>query len=108
MRHHIARASRVSLRFDLPALPAYPGAHEAWSDGATPGGAERNESYLADLVDWGEASPFQRALVVDPQTSGGLLLAVPPRNVAEYLSRVPEATVIGQVIPPGDRPIVLS
>ena len=35
---------------------------------------------------------------MDPQTSGGLLLAVPGEAVAEYLSRVPGAVVIGDVI----------
>lgn len=105
---HIARGSGVALQFDTAALPAYPGAEKAWTEGATPGGAERNEAWLAGLVDWGNATPFHRALAVDPQTSGGLLLAVPPPTVADYLSRVPEATVVGRVVSPAHRLIVLS
>jgi selenide,water dikinase len=104
---HVARASGVTVRIDVTRLPALPGAERAWRDGATPGGAERNEAWLEPLVDWGSAEPFARALVIDPQTSGGLLLSVPGVLVAEYLSRVPSAVVIGDVLEQGDHQIVL-
>ncbi|HET9797601.1 MAG TPA: selenide, water dikinase SelD, partial [Gemmatimonadaceae bacterium] len=62
----------------------------------------------ADLVDWSEAAPADRALAVDPQTSGGLLLAVPPAALEDYLSAVPGATEIGSVEELGPRRIVLG
>ena len=105
---HIARASGVSIRIDTHALPVLPGAFEAWSMGATPGGAERNEAWLNDQADWGTTEPFHRALVLDPQTSGGLLVALPASRIAEYLSRVPQSAVIGEVLPRGARAIVLA
>lgn len=104
---HIARGSEVTVRIRSAALPVLPGAREAWSAGATPGGAERNEAWLRDIVDWGDAEPFARALVLDPQTSGGLLVALPAERAAEYVSRVPRSVVIGEVRPRGDRAIVL-
>lgn len=104
---HIARGSEVTVRIRSAALPVLPGAREAWSAGATPGGAERNEAWLRDIVDWGDAEPFARALVLDPQTSGGLLVALPAELAAEYVSRVPRSVVIGEVRPRGDRAIVL-
>jgi selenophosphate synthase len=45
---------------------------------------------------------------MDPQTSGGLLVAVPPDQVADYLSAVPGSVVIGSVLPRGDSLIVLE
>jgi selenide,water dikinase len=78
-------------------VPALAGSERAWRAGATPGGAERNAAYLEPLVSWGTVEPFLRALLVDPQTSGGLLLSVPASVVPEYLSRVPGAVVIGDV-----------
>jgi len=48
-----------------------------------------------------------RALLIDPQTSGGLLVAISPERAGEYLSRVPSAVEIGEVIPPAERGIVL-
>lgn len=104
---HIARASDVTLRIVADAVPVLPGARDAWRAGASPGGADRNEAYLADLVDWGSAADFTRAVLIDPQTSGGLLVSVPHAGVADYLSRVPQAAVIGAVVPRGERLIAL-
>jgi selenide,water dikinase len=105
---HIARGSNVSLRIDAAHLPELPGARDLWRSGTRTGGAERNEAYLAELVDWTAADPADRALALDPQTSGGLLLAVPPRVLADYLSAVPGSVEIGSVEPAGNRLIVLG
>jgi selenide,water dikinase len=105
---HIARASGVTARVDVQAISAFPAAEEAWRSGATPGGAERNEAFLNDLVDWGSAEGFRRALLIDPQTSGGLLVAVPAARAPDYLSRVAHAAVIGDVVARGSQLIVLA
>jgi hypothetical protein len=49
-----------------------------------------------------------RTLLVDPQTSGGLLIALPRAAVAEYLSRVEGATEIGAVEPRSSLDIIVS
>lgn len=105
---HIARASHVTLRI-LPAhVPVLAGAREAWNAGARPGGGNRNLEYVEPLVDWSSAAPIDRALLSDPQTSGGILAAVPPGRVREYLERVPRAVEIGEVLPKGEAAIVLG
>jgi len=105
---HIARASDVTLRFDGRALPELPGARALWEHGTRTGGAERNEAFTAAVADWSAARPADVALALDPQTSGGLLVAVPPAKVAEYLSAVPASVVIGQVERRGNALIVLG
>jgi selenide,water dikinase len=105
--NHIAKASKKTLRINVARVPALPNAREMWRGGVRTGGAERNEEYLRDLVDWGNATDVDRALVIDPQTSGGLLVAVSPRRVAEYLSLVPSAVEIGDVVAPSRLGIVL-
>lgn len=105
---HIARASNVTVRFRAAALPILPRAREAWVAGATPGGADRNEEFLRDLVDWSGAEAFERAVATDPQTSGGLLVAVPTDRVTDYLSRVPAATVVGEIAPREERLLYLA
>ena len=96
---HIARASDVSLVLDLTRVPVLGDAQGAWERGARTGGAERNLEWLEPHVDWSGTTDWQRALLTDPQTSGGLLLAVPPGVAAEYVSRVPGAIEIGAVEP---------
>ena len=95
---HVARASKVTLVVRAADVPVLPGAREAVVRGIRTAGAERNRAYLDPLVDWGSSSEPDRALLVDPQTSGGLLVAVPRRRVADYLAAVPGAVDIGEVL----------
>jgi selenide,water dikinase len=99
---HIARASKVTLRVDLPSIPIFEGVREAVKAGATTDGAKRNAEYLKDLVRWEKGSDEDRAILFDPQTSGGLLLCINRGETANYLSRVSGAVVIGEVIERGD------
>ncbi len=98
---HIADASHVSIVIESEALPVLPGAREAWERGVTTSGSERNERYLESRVEWRASSAFARALSMDPQTSGGLLVAVPATAVGEYLSLVPEGVEIGAIVERG-------
>jgi selenide,water dikinase len=105
---HIARASNVTLRIDPRKVPMLAGARDAWLGGARPGGGNRNLDYVQPMVDWAETADVERALLTDPQTSGGLLVAVSPARLAEYLERVPRAVEIGEVLPQGSAAIVLG
>ena len=82
----VAERSAARLVIDGEGLVAYPGAIEAAERGVRTGGDARNRDYVADHLT--TASPSvpasTEALVLDPQTSGGLLAAVDPA-VAEDL-----------------------
>jgi len=105
---HVARASAVTLRVNVASVPVLAGAAEAWRRGARTGGAARNADYLEALVDWGPASEVERALLTDPQTSGGMLVAVPAGRADDYLSAVPGAVAVGEVLPRSATGIVLG
>jgi len=95
---HIARASKVTLRISAAAVPVLSGAREALSQGATTDGLKRNQEYVKDFVEWRSTSADDRALLCDPQTSGGLLVAVSPSRAAVYLSKIEGAVDIGEVL----------
>ncbi len=79
----MAFAGGVAAWVDLEGVVALPGVMELAAAGHVPGGAERNRAFLADWVDFDPSvSAAMRALLTDPQTSGGLLLAVAPEGVA--------------------------
>jgi selenide,water dikinase len=99
---HIARASKVTLRVDLDAIPVFPGVREAVRARFVTDGAKRNAEYLRDLVRWDKGTEEDRAILHDPQTSGGLVVCVSPDRVANYLSRVEGSTVVGEVIERGE------
>ena len=105
---HVARASGVTLRLDVARLPVAPGAAELWSRGAVPGGAARNREFVDPFTDWGRASALEQGLAVDPQTSGGLLVALPGGAADDYLARVPGSVEVGRVEPRGDHLLRLA
>ena len=99
---HIARASKVTLRVDLDSIPVFAGVREAVRAGSTTDGAKRNAEYLKDLVRWTKGNEEDRAILFDPQTSGGLVVCVDEREAAKYLSRIAGSVVIGEVIERGE------
>jgi selenide,water dikinase len=100
---NILAASGVGARIEFSRLPILSGAVELAARGCVPGGTRRNlEAAPAEWADdLGEA---ERLLVVDAQTSGGLLLAVPPARLELLLAALaregtPAAAVIGEILP---------
>ena len=99
---HIARASNVTLLLDLDAIPILPGVREAVRAGFVTDGAKRNAEYLRDLVHWKKGTEEDRAILHDPQTSGGLLVCISRSRTPDYLSRVAGSVVVGEVIERGE------
>lgn len=74
----IAEASQVTLQISMEQLPLLPGAHEYAEAWTFPGGASDNRlAYEPRIRYEGDIPEYNRMLVYDPQTSGGLLIAVP-------------------------------
>jgi selenide, water dikinase len=102
------RASGVAARLEAEAVPLLPGVLELAETARFPGGTLRNLGDVKEDVFFPEYLPeVRRALLADAQTSGGLLMSVPPDLVPELLDRLagrsPVAAVIGSVVggPPG-------
>jgi selenide,water dikinase len=94
---HIARASQVTLHIHSSKVPLLSGTLEALKAGASPDGLKRNRAYLESLIEWRDVNDEIAAILCDPQTSGGLLVAVPQDRVTHYLSRVNGSCEIGEV-----------
>jgi selenide,water dikinase len=79
----MARASGARFSFDAAALPALPGALDLAAAGIETGGAAHNRRFVAGSLEVdGRVPPELVTLAHDPQTSGGLLAAVPADLVA--------------------------
>ena len=100
--YEMAAGSGISIRINAGAVPVLPKALELADMGILPAGAYANSSYVEAHVLFGKSVPRVRCdLLADPQTSGGLLVAVPKEEAAELLRRLEEVTpwarIIGEV-----------
>ena len=85
----MAAAAGVSLRLEWEALPFLPGARRLAEELVFPGGAFANREHFGGEVRRDRAlSDGEALLLFDPQTSGGLLVAVPAGREGEFLSRL--------------------
>jgi len=100
----MARASKVTLEIDPRAVQFLPGALEYARQGAIPGGLKNNREFASPCVEG--QSEFED-LLYDPQTSGGLLIALAERDLAALEARFPSAYRIGRVTERVGQPIRL-
>lgn len=95
--------NRLELVIDAGSVPVLPGAREAAAGGFIPGGMYRNRDYAGGLCEFASTvDQVTRDLLFDPQTSGGLLIALEERSAAALAdglraAGVEAAAVIGRV-----------
>jgi selenide,water dikinase len=87
----MAEASGVSLHFEYSKIPFLSGARGYAEQGTFPGGAFDNKMHFEAKVTFAESlDEAAQMLLFDPQTSGGLLLGVPPEKLSAFESRAKE------------------
>ncbi len=95
----LTNASGLSAELWAAAVPFWPQALEFAAEAIVPGGAYRNATYLKKQVDFHPSiSEEMRTLFFDPQTSGGLLMAVPREMAANLEGRLEAAQVEYSII----------
>jgi selenide, water dikinase len=103
----MADGSGVTLIIEESDLPLLPGALESTREGMTPGGGKRNREYFGSVVKISEEVADEIAeILFDPQTSGGLLIALPEGEAHLLLADLQksgnsEAAIVGRVVPRG-------
>lgn len=99
----MARGAGLTAKLSMSKIPLLANVHQLASSGFITGASERNwAGYGHDVVLGKDISAVQKALLTDPQTSGGLLVACDPASVAEVLALFArdgfaEAAVIGEM-----------
>jgi selenide,water dikinase len=99
----MAQASGAGMQILVEKLPFVSCARKYAGMGVFPGGLFDNQLYFGKHVHFAAHIPEEtRMLLFDPQTSGGLLLAIPRRKLAGFLSRAKEVKqpvwVIGKAV----------
>ncbi len=94
----------VGMVIDSAAVPIFAEAKEYAESGMIAGGLHRNRDYRKNMVDIdGSVPQYLQDILFDPQTSGGLLIAVPKAKASRLLKKlhsegVIEAVIIGEVV----------
>jgi selenide,water dikinase len=100
----MANASHVGLRIWANKVPVFPEAMEYARIGLIPAGAYSNRQFFACRVDiHSSVSAVLGDLFYDPQTSGGLLISLPPREAEQLVGALREggdhvAAIVGEVV----------
>jgi selenide, water dikinase len=82
----MALASNVSLRFYLDQIPLLEGALDCICAGNIPGGLKNNRDFAECVVGYEEGIADElKTMLFDPQTAGGLLIAVAPEQASNLL-----------------------
>ena len=99
----LARGAQLTATLEMPAIPLLPGVEQLAHDGYFTGASGRNWDAYGSQVQLDAAiTPAQRALLTDPQTSGGLLVSCDPASSDAVLALFAregfgDAAVIGRM-----------
>lgn len=110
----MAEASEVSLELYTGSINYIEGAVEYASMGLVPAGAYSNMGHRQDQVEKGGIEDVYEDLLYDPQTSGGLLFAVPEEEAEAFLTELKAAEpdggacIAGRAVPKGEKLIYLK
>lgn len=111
--YEMASGSNKTLEIFSDNVPILSKALEYAKMGILPEGMYNNQEYLKDTFTClSNVSQEMHDALLDPQTSGGLLLSMPEKDAKEYLSRMecytPWARIIGQVTDKKDSHIIIK
>lgn len=96
-------AGNVAADLFFSKIPVIPGTKKLAETGAVPAGAHNNYNHIQKMVGWHEiGDQTEKILLTDPQTSGGLLMAVSPERAQRLQTNLNKAgcltaSIIGQV-----------
>jgi selenide,water dikinase len=104
----MALGSGATLEIEVGQVRFLPGAIEYARAGAIPGGLKNNKEFASSVVELArEIREEIENLLYDPQTSGGLLIALPESDAAELVKRLEGAYRVGRVLRQGAKAIRL-
>jgi selenide,water dikinase len=109
----MAYASKVTIEIDSARVPVLKGAMELAAQGMLTSGDKTNREYVGEDVNIQDSvSKDMRHLLFDPQTAGGMLIAIPQEQADQLLARLqenyPHAAVIGRVAARSSTSIVVT
>jgi selenide,water dikinase len=102
---------KVTLALTLAAIPLFAEVRALVAEGMVPAGCYRNRDYYGPAVSCPAPASESLLPLFDPQTSGGLLIALPPGAAEDFRARAAAvglfAAAIGEVVPRQEKAVVI-
>ncbi|WP_262901589.1 selenide, water dikinase SelD [Candidatus Sulfidibacterium hydrothermale] len=102
----MSSASKCDVQIDFEKVPFLREVKNLATAGIIPGGTYNNLEFVKDFIDFGNRTRTDQLLLCDAQTSGGLLVALPKKEAADYLNelhknKITDAVAIGRFLKKG-------
>jgi selenide,water dikinase len=110
----MANGAGLSFRLSYSQIPVLPGAKDYAAMGMVPAGGYCNRDYFGKAISFASQIPeMEQILLFDPQTSGGLLIALAAADAEKLLRNlkdlgIQESAIIGEVLPREERVITVE
>jgi selenide, water dikinase len=110
---HLVQDDETGIELEFSAIPVFPGVMDLLEKKVYPGGLGRNRDFYSPSVEIkGKIPEHKLDILYDPQTSGGLLIVVPPQASQEMLKKLHKvdtsAALIGRVIKQPEHKIIVK
>lgn len=108
----LAKASQVSLQINIACLPVFNKTLWSLEKNILTKAHRTNFEYTQEDTQFSSLNSVQKSILTDPQTSGGLLLAVSSNNALQFLEKIqkvfPQSKIIGQVLAKREKSIIVD
>ena len=94
----MAKGAGVSIRIQMEQVPLMADTASLVADGMVPAGCYRNRDYYSSMLDCAQFDPDRLLPLFDPQTSGGLLIALPPTAAEGFLAVAQSAGIFARPV----------
>jgi len=96
--YEMAQGSGTTLTFSAAKVPVIEGTEELAKQGMLPRGIESNRRYVGESIVWKGVSSLRQQIMLDPQTSGGLLISLPEEEAEPLAAELEAAGFLGEQI----------
>ena len=110
---HLVQEGSCGIELDFESIPVFPGVMDLLKKDVCPGGLGRNRDYYTPGVEFSRPiESYRQGILFDPQTSGGLLIALSPAKSQKLVKRLREcgleAVIIGKIIKQPEHKIIVK
>ena len=96
--YEMAQGSGTTLILSAARVPVIEGTEELAKQGMLPAGIESNRRYVGESIVWNGVSSLRQRIMLDPQTSGGLLISLPEEEAGQLAAELEAAGFLGEQI----------